>query len=63
MILRFYDPFAGEIYLDGENIRDYDIHYLRDQIGVVSQQPVLFNGSFRYNIIYNKEGANDEQMI
>lgn len=37
MILRFYDPSAGDIFLDGQNIKDYDIHYLRKSIGVVSQ--------------------------
>ncbi len=37
MILRLYDPLAGEIFVDGENIKDYDIHYLRKSFGVVSQ--------------------------
>ena len=63
MILRFYDPSEGEILIDGHNIKDYDIHYLRKAIGVVSQEPVLFNGSFRYNMIYNLENVTEEQMI
>ena len=63
MILRFYDPSEGEIIIDGQNIKDYDIHYLRTAIGVVSQEPVLFNGSFRYNMVYNLENVTEEQMI
>lgn len=43
MLLRFYDPSSGQILIDGIDIKDYDIHYLRKQLGVVSQEPVLFN--------------------
>lgn len=52
-LLRFYEPESGEILLNGVNIKDYDIHYLRSQFGVVSQEPVLFNTDFRENIRYN----------
>lgn len=47
MVLRFYEPESGEILLDGRNIKDYDLHYLRRLFGLVSQEPVLFNASFR----------------
>ncbi len=45
--------------MDGVDIKDYDIHYLRSCFGVVSQEPVLFNGSFKENIIYNMENVSD----
>jgi subfamily B ATP-binding cassette protein MsbA len=49
--------------IDEVDIKDYDIHYLRSCFGVVSQEPVLFNGSFKYNIIYNIDKATDDDMI
>ena len=54
LLQRFYIPSSGEITIDGVDIKDYDIHYLRSRYGVVSQEPVLFNASFRKNIKYNK---------
>lgn len=58
MLLRFYDPDEGEILLDGINIKNFDIHYLRSLYGLVSQEPVLFNTSFLENIRYNKTDAS-----
>ena len=55
LIQRFYAPSFGEILIDGVNIKDYDIHYLRSCIGVVSQEPTLFNETIANNIKYNKE--------
>ena len=54
LLLRFYYPETGKILIDGLDIKDYDLHYLRSKFGVVSQEPTLFNGSFRDNIQYNK---------
>ncbi|KAI7832818.1 putative ABC transporter protein [Gamsiella multidivaricata] len=51
LIERFYDPVSGSVTLDGIEIRDYNITFLRDSIGVVSQEPVLFNASIKQNII------------
>lgn len=62
LLLRYYRPSKGRILLSGEDIKDYDIHYLRQCFGVVSQEPVLFNGSFAYNIVYNAENITDQQM-
>jgi ABC-type multidrug transport system fused ATPase/permease subunit len=42
LLLRYYDVVSGEIFLDGVNILDYDIVYLRGYFGVVSQEPVVF---------------------
>jgi ATP-binding cassette, subfamily B (MDR/TAP), member 1 len=52
LLLRFYDPVAGRITLDGYNIKDLNIKYLRSQIGYVGQEPVLFAGSIADNIAY-----------
>lgn len=62
LLQRFYEPSKGQILIDGQDIKDYDIHYLRSCFGVVSQEPVLFNGSFKYNIIYNLEKISDDEM-
>ena len=62
LLQRFYDPDSGRILLDGHDIREYDIHDLRRQIGIVSQEPVLFNGTIEYNIKYAAEKASFEQM-
>lgn len=59
MLLRFYEPSEGTIEINGTNIKDFDIHYLRDSFGVVSQEPTLFVGSFKENIKYNMN-ASDE---
>ena len=62
LLQRFYLPEEGTITLDGRDIRDYDIAYLRSRFGVVSQEPTLFNASFRENIRYNKLDATEEQI-
>ena len=53
MLQRFYFPSEGSITINGNNIQDYDLQYLRKSFGVVSQEPVLFNGTFKENIKYN----------
>ena len=55
LIERLYDITGGEILLDGIDIRKYDIQYLRNLIGLVEQEPVLFNRSIRENIIFGRE--------
>ncbi|XP_037917942.1 ATP-binding cassette sub-family B member 10, mitochondrial-like [Hermetia illucens] len=52
LLLRLYDPLAGNIYLDGRNLRELNPNWLRDNIGAVNQEPVLFSGSVRENILY-----------
>ena len=54
LLQRFYYPVRGKISIGGIDIKDFDIHYLRSCFGVVSQEPVLFNGSFADNIRYNR---------
>lgn len=62
LLQRFYFPSSGTIEIGGINIKDFDIHYLRSRFGVVSQEPVLFNGTFAENIKYNKEDATMAQI-
>jgi ATP-binding cassette subfamily B (MDR/TAP) protein 1 len=62
LIQRFYDVDQGEVLIDGINIKKYDLKHLRETYGVVSQEPVLFNGTIEYNIKYSKEDATDAEM-
>lgn len=58
LLLRFYDPTAGCIELDGHDIRDLDVQWLRSQIGIVMQEPMLFSRSVGENIRYgHSDGA------
>jgi ABC-type multidrug transport system fused ATPase/permease subunit len=63
LIPRFYDPSAGQVQIDGIDVRDYRLQNLRDQIGYVLQETVLFRGTVRDNIAYGREGATDEEII
>ena len=62
LLLRFYDPTSGQILLDGVDVRDLQISWLRNQIGVVPQQTFLFAGSVSDNIRLGKEDATEEQI-
>jgi|ERR1700722_14758008 ABC-type multidrug transport system fused ATPase/permease subunit len=62
LIARFYDPTSGAIKLDGVDIRDYTLRGLRDQIGYVLQDTVLFRGTIRDNIAYGRPNATQEQI-
>ncbi|KAL3125940.1 hypothetical protein niasHT_009469 [Heterodera trifolii] len=63
LLLRFYDPTNGEVTLDGVNLRRLNIRSLRDEIGIVSQEPVLFDGTLEENILLGNEDATREQII
>ncbi|MDD2523873.1 MAG: ABC transporter ATP-binding protein [Endomicrobiia bacterium] len=62
LLLRFYDVKSGEILIDGKNIQDFEIKSLRSQIGVVSQDVMLFNDTIKYNIAYAKLDATDQEI-
>ncbi|MCO5550954.1 hypothetical protein L7F22_004449 [Adiantum nelumboides] len=62
LIERFYDPQAGTILLDGVDIKKLQLKWLRQQIGLVSQEPVLFGTSIKDNIAYGKDGATLEEI-
>ncbi|MDH4204139.1 MAG: ABC transporter ATP-binding protein/permease, partial [Desulfobacteraceae bacterium] len=63
LIPRFYDVTRGAIRIDGVDIRDVSISSLRDQMGIVTQEPILFNDSIRNNIAYGKRNATDKEII
>jgi ABC-type multidrug transport system fused ATPase/permease subunit len=63
LIPRFYDPSAGKVLVDGIDVRDYRLQALRNQIGYVLQETVLFRGSVRDNIAYGRVGATDEEIV
>lgn len=58
LLMRFYDPNSGDIYIDGENIKDVKLKDLRKAIGIVPQDPVLFNETIGFNIAYGKPEAS-----
>ncbi|KAG8086291.1 hypothetical protein GUJ93_ZPchr0010g7457 [Zizania palustris] len=64
LLERFYDPDSGMVMLDGVDIKNLKVGWLRQQMGLVSQEPVLFNDTIRANIAYGKEGeATEEEII
>ena len=63
LIPRFYDVTRGAVRIDGIDIRDVSISSLRDQMGIVTQEPILFNDSIRNNIAYGKWNATDNEII
>jgi ATP-binding cassette subfamily B protein len=63
LICRFYEPDAGSIKIDGIDYRDISLQDLRHQIGIVLQEPFLFNGTIAENIAYGKPGAGLEEII
>jgi len=62
LIERFYDPQAGEVLIDGINVREFQLKWIRQKIGLVSQEPALFTCSIKENIGYGKEWATDEEI-
>nr|ADU25486.1 transporter associated with antigen processing 2 [Chroicocephalus scopulinus] len=62
LLERFYEPEAGEVLLDGLPLRDYEHQYLHRQVALVGQEPVLFSGTIRDNIIFGLEGCGEEEV-
>jgi ATP-binding cassette subfamily B protein len=63
LFLRFYDPQSGAITLDGVDIRQLDLHTLRNAIGIVPQDTVIFSADAMENIRYGRAGATDDEVI
>ncbi|MCX7793610.1 MAG: ABC transporter ATP-binding protein/permease [Thermodesulfovibrionales bacterium] len=63
LIPRFYDPDSGKILIDSIDLRDLSLHSLRNLIGIVSQDIILFNDTVRNNIRFAKPDATDEEVI
>jgi ABC-type multidrug transport system fused ATPase/permease subunit len=62
LILRFYDPIAGAVLVDGHDLRDVRLHSLREQIGIVTQETVLFNDTIAANIAYGRPYATRDEI-
>jgi ATP-binding cassette, subfamily B (MDR/TAP), member 1 len=62
LLLRYYEQSSGTIYIDGVDIKQFDIKYLRDNISVVSQEPILFNTNIYENIRYGRMTANENEI-
>ncbi|MEG2851557.1 MAG: ABC transporter ATP-binding protein [Hydrogenoanaerobacterium sp.] len=63
LIPRFYEVSSGKILIDGHDIREFTLHSLRSQIGVVQQDVYLFGGSVLQNIAYGKPGSSKEEVV
>eukprot|EP00261_Vitis_vinifera_P007089 XP_002275169.4 PREDICTED: ABC transporter B family member 11-like [Vitis vinifera] len=62
LVERFYDPQAGEVLIDGINLKDFQLRWIRQKIGLVNQEPVLFASSIKDNIAYGKDDATIEEI-
>ncbi|MBQ8748159.1 MAG: ABC transporter ATP-binding protein [Clostridia bacterium] len=62
MIPRFYDAICGDVFVDGVNVRDWDLHALRQRISFVLQKSELFSGTVKENIRWGKDDATDEEI-
>lgn len=63
LIPRLYDVQGGEVTFDGVDVRKLDLDFLRDNIGIVSQETYLFNGTIRENLLYARPDATEEQIL
>ncbi|KAK8983420.1 hypothetical protein V6N11_073837 [Hibiscus sabdariffa] len=62
LIERFYDPMKGSVFIDAQDIRNYNLRMLRTHIALVSQEPTLFAGTIRENIAYGKPKAKESEI-
>jgi len=62
LLMRFYDPEYGKVLLDGVDIREFNLHSLRQAISLVMQEPVVFNYSLLENILYGKADATNNEV-
>ncbi len=63
LIPRFYDPTSGDVYVDGINVKDYDLSHLRESIGMVLQSNLLFTGTIRSNLQWGAPDGTDEELL
>jgi ATP-binding cassette subfamily B protein len=62
LVTRFYDPQHGRVLIDGHDLRDVTLHSLRSQLGVVPQEPFLFHGTIRDNLLFARPDASDDDV-
>ena len=63
LIMRYYDEYEGEILIDGQNLKDIDMEYYRNQIGFVQQEPLMFKDTVFNNIAYGAGNVHVEQVL
>ncbi len=63
LVPRFYDPTSGEVKIDGHSLKKYNVSSLRQQLGIVTQESILFNDTIFNNIAFGMPGATQEQVI
>ena len=63
LIPRLWEATKGSVTFDGRDVREWTLHSLRDEVGVVTQETYLFNGTIRENLLYAKPEATEEEMI
>ncbi|XP_017984703.1 PREDICTED: ABC transporter B family member 20 isoform X1 [Theobroma cacao] len=62
LIERFYDPVAGQVLLDGRDLKLYNLRWLRNHLGLVQQEPIIFSTTIRENIIYARHNAREAEI-
>jgi ABC-type multidrug transport system fused ATPase/permease subunit len=62
LLLRLYELTGGKLLIDGIDIKDYNVKELRKQIGIVMQEPILFNTTIKENILYGNDQADDAKV-
>lgn len=62
LIPRFYDTSSGSVYVDGKEVKEYEVDELRNKVGIVPQKAALFKGTIRENILFGREDATDEMI-
>jgi len=63
LVPRLYDPSSGAVYIDGEDIRNYSVQSLREQISLVLQDSLLFSGTIRENIAFGRRNATEQEIV
>jgi ATP-binding cassette subfamily B (MDR/TAP) protein 1 len=63
LVERFYDPEGGQVLIDGVDLRELDPKWYHRQVAIVSQEPILFSGSIKENIMYGKMDATDAEVV
>ncbi|KAG2326387.1 hypothetical protein Bca52824_009115 [Brassica carinata] len=62
LIERYYDPVAGQVFLDGRDLKSYNVRWLRSHMGLIQQEPIIFSTTIRENIIYARHNASEAEM-
>ena len=61
--MRFYDPEFGQVLIDGVDVREYNVVELRKRLGLVMQEPLLFNYTIRENVLYGDRTASNAAIL